>query len=368
MAAQPPDAPIEVPSASLHPAVQALLQSAADAREKRAADRELDGGQRPARESFVSNLPEDEAERWSAIKQFVPGVSLPLDAYEAVTPDLADIRAKYQQPKPRSVPAGLDDCSRVRQLQASPLSGLTKEGLVFGNDGDKPSEPKDTEKKVYFRVNATGNIMYSTTTDGEVSDKAKDLFDSVSVLFAAITAALAQHGKKLMDYEAVSTLIRKSGYFIHNREFFQHTTIKSSSLSLDMQLIGNLLPGLTGGSSLKIMQEVLSSISGTYGASDSKESTKLCHLMFICEDLFAAPNVSVKLYKADKEQMEKVTESPCHKTVRREIELTQHGDTFMFVDPARIRKFAKDYDPNNRPEAYDDLIQSLAGHLGPQKD
>ncbi|WP_143444355.1 hypothetical protein [Klebsiella michiganensis] len=47
----------------------------------------------------------------------------------------------------------------------------------------------DTEKEAQFRMNQTGNIFYVSTTP-ELTHRTKDLFDSVTVLFAAMTAAL----------------------------------------------------------------------------------------------------------------------------------------------------------------------------------
>jgi hypothetical protein len=59
----------------------------------------------------------------------------------------------------------------------------------------------DTEMNVKFRLNQTGNIFYSTTSELLQADT-KKLFDSVTVLFVAVAQALKGKGKDLFDYDA----------------------------------------------------------------------------------------------------------------------------------------------------------------------
>ncbi|MFQ8718651.1 MAG: hypothetical protein ACLR9W_13555, partial [Enterobacter hormaechei] len=53
--------------------------------------------------------------------------------------------------------------------------------MLFTNDRG------DIEKDAQFRMNQTGNIFYVSTSP-ELTEKTKKLFDSVKVLFAAMTA------------------------------------------------------------------------------------------------------------------------------------------------------------------------------------
>lgn len=64
----------------------------------------------------------------------------------------------------------------------------------------KNEEEDDKEKKIQYRLNSDGTIYYVIGTD-KLSEKASKLFESVDVLFAAMSTAIGQEGKSLMDYE-----------------------------------------------------------------------------------------------------------------------------------------------------------------------
>ena len=88
-------------------------------------------------------------------------------------------------------------------------------------EGDDFAESTgDSEADIKFRLNATGNIFTSTTSeDGQVSDEAKALFKSVTVLFSAMTKAMHDAEKSLFDYDTWVDLIGKTGYFIEMQKF-----------------------------------------------------------------------------------------------------------------------------------------------------
>lgn len=219
---------------------------------------------------------------------------------------------------------------------------------------------KDEEKTVQFRLNQTGNIFYATTS-AELQAETKDLFNSVTVLFAAMTKALGSKKKTLFDYEAWGAVIRQSGYFIEVQKYSKVLEIKSGSLELNTQVIQQLLPGLSTGSSLDIAKNVLSALNGSFSAKETTETTKMGHLLFICEELFGAPSVTVRLFFATKQSHKLVTQSPCHKSVAESIEQLQEGDTFLFVSPETIAKFAKKYSEDS-PE-YKSLVEKLASYV-----
>jgi len=102
----------------------------------------------------------------------------------------------------------------------------------------------DEEKPVQFRLNQTGNIFYATTSP-KLQTKTKKLFDSVTVLFAAMTKALNTKQKTLFDYASWGSVIRQSGFFIEVQKYSKTLQIKSGSLELNTQVIQQLLPGLT---------------------------------------------------------------------------------------------------------------------------
>ncbi|MDG1315616.1 MAG: hypothetical protein P8P29_08860 [Flavobacteriaceae bacterium] len=218
-------------------------------------------------------------------------------------------------------------------------------------------EGGDSEESVHYRMNQTGNIFYSTTSQS-IQDKTKEMFDSVSVLFAAMTAAMAKNDKDLFDYDAWGKLIRGTGYFVEVSKLEKTLTIKNNSLSIDTQIIQDLIPGLKSGNSMEIAKGVLSSISGTYAAGGSHETSKFGHILFICEELFGAPSVTVRLFFGSKDSHTKVTSSPCHSTTSVTIEQKQEADTFLFVSPDTIAEFASTF--GDHPQAYTDLIDKLS--------
>lgn len=218
----------------------------------------------------------------------------------------------------------------------------------------------DEEKPVQFRLNQTGNIFYATTSP-ELQTETKKLFDSVTVLFAAMTKALNTKQKTLFDYASWGSVIRQSGFFIEVQKYSKTLQIKSGSLELNTQVIQQLLPGLTTGSSLEIAKGVLSALNGTFSASSTTDETKIGHLLFICEELFGAPSVTVRLFFATKKTHETITKSPCHRSVTNSLEQLQEGDTFLFVSPDTIAEFAKKF--SEVPQEYTNLVDKLSSYI-----
>lgn len=75
-----------------------------------------------------------------------------------------------------------------------------------------------------------------------------------------------------------------------------------------------------------------------------------------------AAAVSVRLFFADSKQMELMTKSPCHKSATESYEQEQRIDTFRFVSPEQIAKYAKKFkaDDPDYPELVKKLKSSLA--------
>lgn len=223
---------------------------------------------------------------------------------------------------------------------------------------DKPDG--DKEKDVQFRLNQTGNIFYSTSSP-ELQGETKKLFDSVTVLFAAMTKALASKNKTIFDYDAWGKIIAKSGYFIEVQKFEKTLSLKSGSLTIDTQVIQQLIPGLTSGSSLEIAKGVLNALNGEFKKEGADEKTKLAHILFICEELFGAPSITVRLFFASQESHKAMTSSPCHKTTSVSFEQLQEANTFLFVSPDTIAEFAGKF--GDSPEEYNKLIEKLSGYV-----
>ncbi|MCU6172461.1 hypothetical protein KWH72_22920, partial [Enterobacter bugandensis] len=98
--------------------------------------------------------------------------------------------------------------------------------MVFSNDRG------DVEKDAQFRMNQTGNIFYVSTSP-ELTEKTKKLFDSVTVLFAAMTAALNECNKSLFDYDAWRSVIGRSGFFVEVQKTRNMMTIKNSGVTVN---------------------------------------------------------------------------------------------------------------------------------------
>lgn len=246
---------------------------------------------------------------------------------------------------------------KLNELQKQPIA--LKKAFAVG-DAPKSEDNPDEEKGVQFRLNQTGNIFYSTTSP-QLQDSTKKLFESVTVLFAAMTKALADKKKDLFDYGAWSSIISKSGYFVEVQKFEQTLVIEKNSLTINTQIVQQLLPGLATGNSLLIATSVLNAINGEYKSEKMTESTKLGHLLFICEELFGAPSVTVRLFFATKESHKTITESPCHKSSSTTFEQLQQANTFLFVSPDAIAEFAGKF--ADVPDAYNELIAKLSGYI-----
>nr|MCU0889927.1 hypothetical protein [Rubritepida sp.] len=159
------------------------------------------------------------------------------------------------------------------------------------------------------------------------------------------------------DYDAWTRNIAGSGFFVEVQKLRKNLHIESGSLTIDTQVIQQLVPGLTSGSSLEIAKGVLSALNGEFSQQKSDSETKFGHILFICEELFGAPSVTVRLFYASKKSHSQMTSSPCHKTVSTSFDQQQEGDTFLFVSPEKIAKYAGRF--TKHPEDYTHLVAQL---------
>jgi len=220
---------------------------------------------------------------------------------------------------------------------------------------------KDGEAPVIYRMNVTGNIYYSNTS-GEINNDTKDLFNSCAVLFSAMTKAMRDKGKTLFDYEAWANMIGKSGFFVELQETSDDVVIKSNGVKINTQLVQSLLPSISPeSSSMKIAKGVLNALGDEFKSDSLDQKTKLAHLLFICEEIMGAPTVVVKLYYASKETHTKMMSGSCGSTTSSEITTKQKSNTFMYIDPGKISKYAKDL--NNENDEYNNLIKKLGDYV-----
>jgi hypothetical protein len=220
----------------------------------------------------------------------------------------------------------------------------------------------DLEAIAQFRLNRTGNIYYSGT-DELLQKETKDLFDSVTVLFSAMTKAMTLNAAKdkqeitLFDINKWGRLIRGSGFFVEVQKYRKTLEIRSNSISVNTQIINQMIPGITSGASMEIAKGVLASIDSTFKSATEEEKEQFGHLLFYCEEIMGTPSVTVRLINITQENMAKRTETNCSKSVSKSYSMDQAADTFLFVSPDVINRFAGDF--GNYSEEYDMLVDTL---------
>jgi hypothetical protein len=246
-------------------------------------------------------------------------------------------------------------------LRPVKLKSAAPAAAAAGVAGEPPEG--DDELQVHFRLNATGNVWYATTTKADLlEEETKELFNSVLVLYAAMTKVMAGANKSLFDFDEWSKMIRTSGFFIEVGKVQKIMSIGSATVSIDTQILSQLLQGIAKApSALEIGKEILSALKGEYSGKAKKEEAKIGHLLFICEEIMGASSVSVRLFFADSKQMELMTKSPCHKSESQSYEQEQRIDTFRFVSPEQISKYAKKFKDND-PD-YMALVKKLQESL-----
>lgn len=212
----------------------------------------------------------------------------------------------------------------------------------------------DAEKYALLRINQTGNILFVLTSP-ELTIRTKKLFASVAALFAAMSSAMNQSGRSLFDYEAWRSLVGKSGFFVEVQKNRNLLTIKNSGVNVNTQIIQQLIPGLSSGSAMAIANGVLSAVKGEFQATERDENAKRGHLLFICEELYGAPSVTVRLFYASKKSHCALFQPPCDKSVNATFEQLQEAHTFLFVSPDTIAEYATLF--TAQPARYKNLIE-----------
>lgn len=218
-------------------------------------------------------------------------------------------------------------------------------------------DPNITEGKKHYIFSATGNIMVATTDadSSNVDDKVRDVFNEVSVFFAAMTKAITttkRPGKdeyySLYNYAALQKVIGGSGCFIHcTQEDIQYS---SSSFGADFSkdLLTALLGLPSGGGALSFAQAMIASIGKEglklSGETESNEN-EVGNIVFVCEFLFGMPIISaIVVYVDSKKNSHVFSAGPCVKVSQQSITMTMHKDVYMFVTPAFIKSYASDLD------------------------
>lgn len=234
-----------------------------------------------------------------------------------------------------------------------------------------PPNPYNVEAPKEFSFNETGNIMVASTKidGGTIEKEVQDVFQEVSVFFAAMTKALTMAGDSLYDIEAVRKVIDSSGLFVHVTEEQVSVTYSQFSGNMSAELIEALL-GLASGTGEMAFASAMVKAIGSHGFSvtmgHSSSSNKVGNIVFVCEYILGMAVVSAIVVYADAtENDEWFKVGPCISghSVQQALNMTK--DTFLFVVPAAIKKYGGDLAGVENDSEYQALVRELLGYLDP---
>lgn len=233
----------------------------------------------------------------------------------------------------------------------------------------------------YYVVNETGNIMMATTSpdNSKIDPEVLSVFQEVAVFFAAMTKAITSTPRygatkpytrsdyyTIYDYLALEAIVNQSGMFVNVREEDMHFQSSQGSVDFNLELIEAILGvALTDGVGAAGLQASLNAMGkqATFSYARTQQSDKIANILFLCEYLFGMPIVNVLYFYVDEEDTQTLVTTPCVSTSFQGYNLTIHKDTFMFVLPEWIRKYAGDLSSvANLPE-YQALIGELRGYI-----
>ena len=218
-------------------------------------------------------------------------------------------------------------------------------------------------------------MIASTDADSSnLDDKVRDVFNEVSVFYAAMSKAITttqRPGKKecysLYDYEALEEVIDGSGCFIHCTQ--EDINYSSTSVGADFskELLTALLGLPAGGGVLSFAQAMISSM-GQEGFKMSIDATstesKVSNIIFVCEFLFGMPVISAMVVYVDTKKNSDVFKAgPCVSVTNNHTSITMHKDVYMFVTPAFIKSYASDLDSIITSSDYSKFISYLRSLL-----
>jgi hypothetical protein len=241
-------------------------------------------------------------------------------------------------------------------------------------------DPFNLQQVKHFVFNETGNIMISSTDEKSemIQQSVRDVFNEVSVFFAAMTKAISQtrnpYGTPdpvtrelpyytLYNYDALESVLDGSGFFVHvNEEDIQYST-ESWGVNFSKELFEALLGLAAGSGALGFASGMIASMGkeglNITGQKSSRES-KVANIVFVCEYLLGMPIVSALVLSVDAtEAKEKYKAGPCFSTEKSETKLKAHKDTYMFVTPNFIKLYAGDLVAGENDPEYRSLITYL---------
>lgn len=236
--------------------------------------------------------------------------------------------------------------------------------------------PANVQATKYYVFNETGNIMMaSTDNSGEtIQQSVRDVFAEVAVFFAAMTKAITTtinpatgQPYSIYNYTALGNVIGSSGLFIHVTEEDVVYTSTSWGVQFSKELIEALLGLATGDGEMAFASAMIASM-GKEGLTISGESShtdsKVANIVFVCEYLLGMPVVSALVVFADVDQnKQSLNIGPCFKESSVSTTWLLHKDTYMFVAPSFIKKYAGDLESVETDPDFTNLVDFLKGAL-----
>jgi hypothetical protein len=229
----------------------------------------------------------------------------------------------------------------------------------------KQTNPFNLQGVKKYVFNQTGNIMMSTTdtTTSEISQSVVNVFEEVSVFFAALTKALSDQGFSLYDHEALERIIDGSGLFVQVTQEDVEYKQQSASIDFSKDLLEALLGLASGTGEMAFASAMISSI-GQQGLKISEgtshSSSKVGNIVFVCEYLLGMPIVSAIVVYADfNENKQWFKLGPCISEQSMNKSLKMNKTTYMFVVPSIIKEFSPALAGVEHDASYNELIGYL---------
>nr|WP_299384787.1 hypothetical protein [Allomuricauda sp.] len=234
----------------------------------------------------------------------------------------------------------------------------------------------------HYVFNETGNIMIASTEPitSDIDPNAKALFEEVAVFFAALTKAITSTKRPgatapykptdyytIYDYVPLENIVNRSGLFVNvHREDLTYS-LTSTTVSINLQFVEALLGvALTDGVGAEALMNTLKAMGkqATFSYNRTKKTQKIGNILFVCEYLLGMPIVSVLYFYLDEEDTHTVVKfSPCFTAVHDDKSMTVHKDTFLFVVPSWIRKYAGDLSSIANDVEYKKLVNELESFI-----
>ncbi|MCK9281787.1 MAG: hypothetical protein M0P71_14265 [Melioribacteraceae bacterium] len=237
---------------------------------------------------------------------------------------------------------------------------------------DAPSkDAKQGEVPNSYIFSQTGNICISTTEvdKGVISSEVREVFEEVTVFFAALTKALAKVGTSMYNYGDLNQIIQESGFFaqVEAARFSFKSTSVGATLSTEFV---EVILGLANGSAdTAFAASMVASMAGKANeitVNDTSVNTTgyVSNIIFVCEYLLGVPVISAVVTSFDTtDSTNNFDIGSCVKVGYAGSTWTYNKETYIFVTPAFIEKFAGSLSSAENDPVYLDFIDELASFI-----